>query len=98
MPECPGCKIEQVTRSWNACPRQGERVLRRIVISHKNGAWSFDRQGAEPVTADSPLRAAIAAMAYGETLRGTALGYIIRLDHPGAASPEGMITLHTEVF
>ena len=40
----------------------------------------------------------MAAMAYGETLRGTALGYIIRLDHPGAVSPEGMITLHTEVF
>jgi len=72
--------------------------MRRIVITPNNGHWSFERPGDSDVTADSPLRAAIAAMAYGETLRGSALGYIIRLDHAAAKAPEEMITLHIEVF
>jgi hypothetical protein len=72
--------------------------MRRIVITPNNGTWSFERPGDGAVTADSALRAAIAAMAYGETLRGSALGYIIRLDHAGAKTPDEMITLHIEVF
>lgn len=72
--------------------------MRRIVITQNNGSWSFERPGDSGVTADSPLRAAIAAMAYGETLRGAALGYIIRLDHTAAEAPDEMITLHIEVF
>jgi len=72
--------------------------MRRIVITQNDGTWSFERQGQAPVIEKSPLRAAIAAMNYGESLRGHALGYIIRLDHPTATSPETMITLHTEVF
>lgn len=72
--------------------------MRRIVITQNDSKWSFERPGDGAVTASSPLRAAIAAMAYGETLRGAALGYIIRLDHPGARAPDEMITLHIEVF
>ena len=72
--------------------------MRRIVITQNNDTWSFERPGDHAVTADSALRAAIAAMAYGETLRGSALGYIIRLDHAGAKAPDEMITLHIEVF
>ena len=63
-----------------------------------NGTWSFERLGEREVVADSPLRAAITAMAYGETLRGSALGYIIRLDHAAANAPDEMIPLHIEVF
>lgn len=58
----------------------------------------LERPGDSAIVADSPLRAAIAAMAYGETLRGSALGYIIRLDHAAAKAPDEMITLHIEVF
>jgi hypothetical protein len=73
--------------------------MRRIVITHSEGLWSFERPGDNPIYASSPLDAANAAREYGETLRGTqALGYIIRLDHTGATGPDQMITLHTEVF
>jgi hypothetical protein len=73
--------------------------MRRIVIAQNGDIWSFDRQGLGLMSGPSPLRAAIAAMDYGESLRGTtALGYIIRLNHPAATSPEEMITLHTQVF
>ncbi|MGH8173615.1 MAG: hypothetical protein ACREPX_10725 [Rhodanobacteraceae bacterium] len=73
--------------------------MRRIVITNSSGVWSFDRPSGERTGASSPLLAAVAAREYGESLRGTqALGYIIRLDHAGAAGPEAMITLHTEIF
>jgi len=72
--------------------------MRRIVITHSAGVWSFERNGQEPVYASSPLNAALSAREYGETLRGQALGYIIRLDHAGASGPDQLITLHTEVF
>lgn len=72
--------------------------MRRIVITHSEGVWSFEREGTNNFYASSPLEAAIAAQQYGESLRGQALGYIIRLDHHGATSAEGLITLHTEVF
>jgi hypothetical protein len=73
--------------------------MRRIVITHSEGIWLFERQGQAPIHASSPLDAANAAREYGETLRGSqALGYIIRLDHPGANGPDQMITLHNEVF
>jgi len=74
--------------------------MRRIVIGQLgDDVWAFDRLNDAPVSASSPLRAAIAAMEYGESLRGTtALGYIIRLNHPGANAPEDMLTLHVEVF
>jgi len=75
-----------------------ERAMRRIVITHSAGVWSFERNGQEPVYASSPLNAAIAARDYGETFRGQALGYIIRLDHAGATGSDQWITLHTEVF
>lgn len=73
--------------------------MRRIVIAQDGEVWSFDRLGLGPVSGPSALRAAVAAMDYGESLRGTtALGYIIRLNYPGANSPDEMITLHTVVF
>lgn len=72
--------------------------MRRIVITRIASVWTFERHGQEPFYASSPLDAAIAARQYGETFRGQALGYIIRLDYSGANSPEGMITLHTQVF
>ena len=73
--------------------------MRRIVIAQVGEAWAFDRLLGAPVSASSPLRAGIAAMEYGESLRGTtALGYIIRLNHSGATSRDEMITLHTQVF
>ena len=74
--------------------------MRRIVIAQVGEGWAFDRVlGAPPASASSPLRAGIAATECGESLRGTtALGYIIRLSHPGATSPEEMITLHAQVF
>lgn len=73
--------------------------MRRIVIAQDGEVWSFDRQGLGPLSGPSPLRVAIAAMDYGESLRGTtALGYIIRLDHPGSTSADDLITLHTQVF
>ena len=73
--------------------------MRRIVITHNAGVWSFERPGEERVHASSALDAAMAAREYGESLRGTsALGYIIRLDHGLATTPEQMITLHVEVF
>ena len=73
--------------------------MRRIVITHSEGIWWFQRQGKGPVHASSVLDAANAAREYGESLRGSqALGYIIRLDHAGADGPDQMITLHTEVF
>jgi hypothetical protein len=72
--------------------------MRRIVITNNNGVWSFEGHGSENVSAASPLDAAIAAREYGESLRGQALGYIIRLDHARATSAEELITLHTHVF
>lgn len=73
--------------------------MRRIVITCSEGIWWFERQGQGPMRASSALDAANAAREYGESLRGSqALGYIIRLDHAGAAGPDQMITLHTEVF
>jgi len=72
--------------------------MRRIVITRSEGVWSFNRDGADALYASSPLNAAIAAQEYGESLRGKALGYIIRLDHHGTTSVDGLITLHTEVF
>ncbi|HEU4601174.1 MAG TPA: hypothetical protein VFS24_04360, partial [Steroidobacteraceae bacterium] len=67
--------------------------MRRIVIFHTDGGWAFERPGDDMMITDSPLKAAIAAMQYGETLRGHAMGYIIRLDHGRATSPEDMIVL-----
>lgn len=72
--------------------------MRRIVIKEREGSWMFDCENAAAVRAESPLKAAIAALEYGETLRGRALGYIIRLDHRRAGSPEDWITLHARVF
>ncbi|HUD41964.1 MAG TPA: hypothetical protein VMR06_08195 [Dokdonella sp.] len=72
--------------------------MRRIVIREHEGIWMFEGENADSVRADSPLRAAMAALEYGETLRGKALGYIIRLDHRRAGSPQDWITLHSRVF
>lgn len=72
--------------------------MRRIVIKECEGMWMFDCDNAGPVRADTPLKAAMAALEYGETLRGKALGYIIRLDHRHAGSAQDWITLHSRVF
>jgi len=44
------------------------------------------------------LRARVRIAGVGRVLTpANALGYVIRLDHPAATSPETMITLHTEL-
>lgn len=72
--------------------------MRRIVIVEHEGAWSFQRDGEAPVVAESPLLAGVEAMKYGESLRGRALGYVVRLFVPEAKHAQDMITLHTRVF
>jgi hypothetical protein len=72
--------------------------MRRIVIVECEGTWTFQRDGEPPVIADSPLLAGVEAMKYGESLRGRALGYVIRLFVPEAKQAKDMITLHTQVF
>lgn len=72
--------------------------MRGIVITHSVGVWSFERAPGDRGFGSSPLTAGIAARDFGETLRGKALGYIIRLDHSGAGPQESMITLHAQVF
>ncbi len=72
--------------------------MRRIVIKEQEGLWMFDCENADTVRADTPLKAAMAALEYGETLRGKTPGYIIRLDHRRAGSPQDWITLHSCVF
>ena len=72
--------------------------MRRIVIKEHDGSWMFDCDDNGAVCAESPLKAAMAALEYGETLRGRTPGYIIRLDHRRAASPDDWITLHARVF
>ncbi len=72
--------------------------MRRIVIVEYQGAWTFPRDGAEPVVARSPLLAGVEAMKYGESLQGRTLGYIVRMFLPGTQRPEDMVTLHTRVF
>ncbi|MCR6699909.1 MAG: hypothetical protein NVV68_01480 [Dokdonella sp.] len=83
---------------WAPMTLGGVVAMRRIVIKEQEGIWTFDCDTAGAVHADTPLKAAMAAMEYGETLRGKAVGYIIRLDHRRAGSPQDWITLHSRVF
>jgi len=70
--------------------------MRKILISERPlGGWGFD-WGDLPVIEPSRLLAAWQARQFGETLRGQALGYVIRLD-VGHRTGE-LVTLHTEVF
>jgi hypothetical protein len=66
--------------------------MRRILIAERTAGWSFDREH-DIAAAPTPLLAANEARIYGESLKGKALGYIIRLD-----TGKDLVTLHTQIF
>ena len=73
--------------------------MRRITIFEREGTWRFSAPGdiRSPEHANA-LDAAIAARDYGDTLRGQALGYVIRLQPATLEVDHAGYTLHTCVF
>lgn len=69
-----------------------EHDVRRILIAERASGWSFDREQ-DVSSSSTPLLAANEARSYGDSLKGKAIGYIIKLD-----TGSDLVTLHTEVF
>lgn len=74
--------------------------MRRITVFSSDGRWSFTPGVIDPGTTwTTALPAGNAAAVYGESLRGSALGYIIRILVPSSGTEGGhSFTLHTHVF
>lgn len=73
--------------------------MRRITVYESDGSWhvsSADREGQADYR--TILEAAVAAKAYGETLRGEAPGYLVRLQASSDIDQDQSIALHTERF
>jgi hypothetical protein len=71
--------------------------MRRITVFGHDSTWSF-APGAESTDSwRSAFKATQAAVAYGDSLEGDALGYIVRLLLPGDDTRE-TFALETRVF
>lgn len=67
--------------------------MRRIVVMESETGWAFSRADGEVVCGRDALAIANRAAEYGESLRGSVLGYIIKL-RVGAS----LVTLLARIF
>lgn len=73
--------------------------MRRITVFEREGTWRFSTpEGEHEGLHQNPLDAGIAAREFGETLRGHALGYVIRLNVAQLHGSDLGIALDTKVF
>lgn len=70
--------------------------MRRLLVIEDQGGWTFVHDGIVEPSYPTALDASNAAVKYGNTLRGQALGYIVRLQL--APGEDDTTTLYTEVF
>ncbi len=70
--------------------------MRRLLVIEDKGGWTFVHDGIVEPSYPTALHAGNAAVEYGKTLRGQALGYIVRLQL--SRVDEDTTTLFTEVF
>ncbi len=73
--------------------------MRRITVYQDHGTWhlsSNDRDGQAAYR--TILDAANAARTYGDTLKGEAPGYVVRLQTSPEVDLDQSITLHSECF
>ena len=71
--------------------------MRRITVFGHDSSWSFCPGATSTESWRSAFKATQAAVAYGDSLQGEALGYIVRLIWPGKDDRES-IALETRVF
>ena len=73
--------------------------MRRITVFERDGSWRFSSFKREHEGGHhSALDAANAGREFGETLRGQALGYVIRLQIPYVVGSDLGVTIYTQVF
>jgi hypothetical protein len=72
--------------------------MRRILVRQTTDGWYFDHVDGARHSSPSAITTSMAAMAYGESFRGQALGYIIRLQTLRDVATDETTVLHSVVF
>lgn len=73
--------------------------MRRITVFEREGSWRFSSPAGEHEGRhQNALDAASAAREFAETLRGHALGYVIRLQIPYVVGSDLGVAIDTKVF